>query len=160
LQHLLDLHATWDVVQCKRYDLARGPSLTEVGYADIQMGRDCSLPEGDYWRDFYNTPDWMKLPLYWKYVCSHALSLRTDVFKKVGWFKRCFIFYGFEDTELGYRLAQQNLKFHLSEAITYHLNHSDERSEFSNSNALRLQLLGHTARIFYHGTLNPKIYSD
>lgn len=86
--------------------------------------------------------------------------MKTSVFKQLGWFKKNYHFYGFEDTDLGYRFYLNGYKFHLSGEIVYHLYHSNERSEYKNSNLHRMLLLKKSARTFYLNHLDEKIYQN
>ncbi len=162
LRHLLKKHETYDVVQCQRPHLKKTISSIGTDYADIHPNRDCFVPEGGYWEDFYaeeREKGWANIEHSWKYVCTHTLSLPTDLFKKMGWFRKNYIFYGFEDTDLGYRLVREGHSLHLSECQVYHLYHRTQRSEFQNSAVLRHSLLRNTARIFYHHWLDPEIFT-
>ena len=73
----------------------------------------------------------------------------TDVFKKTGWFRKTFCYYGLEDTDLGWRLQNAGYTFHLNHQSVYHLHHSTLRSEFFNSAYRRHKLLKKTSEIFF-----------
>ena len=75
-----------------------------------------------------------------------------------GNFENNFIFYGFEDTDLGYKLS--HLKFKLNKKPVYHLFHLNSRSEFFNSKFIRNLLLARTAQIFFLLQLDQRIYSQ
>ena len=51
------------------------------------------------------------------------------------------------------------LRFRQSELKCLHLYHETERSEFSNSEYLRYELLKKSARIFFHNHLDTEIYT-
>lgn len=161
IKDLLRLHATHDVVQWRRdYLKQEVPSFT-VEYGAIQKSRDCFIPEGGYWERFYmeaTTHTWPELKDHWKYTCTYALSLRKDLFKDVGWFRKTYCFYGFEDTDLGLQLMRKGAQFYFYDVPVFHLFHETERSEFRNSFFHRQKLLKNTARIFYHNTLDPEAY--
>jgi GT2 family glycosyltransferase len=76
----------------------------------------------------------------------------------VGWFRKTFCFYGLEDTDLGWRLAQADCQFYLEQTPVYHLFHENVRSEFFNSSYRRQKLLKTTAEIFFYNNLSPDIY--
>ena len=64
----------------------------------------------------------------WHRIATPNLSIRKKYLEKVGGFSRDFVFWGFEDTDLGYRLSRSlKLKFIWDENIkVYHLKHSKE----------------------------------
>lgn len=158
LRDLIDKHKRHDVIQCKRLNLVRDKSDADIRFEEIDPAKDTFFTEGGYWEHFYSLKDWSKEPFFWKYTCTYGLSVPATLFKRVGWIRRGFVFYGFEDVELGYRLAKVGSRFHLNEMVTYHLFHRNERSEFHNSDYLRQMLLAKTAQIFYLGLLEPEIY--
>lgn len=158
LSDLIEKHKDYDVIQCKRYDLNRECSLRDPLYDEITPATDMNEKIDQYWMTFFKEKDWMAVPLYWKYTCTYGLSMESSVFKNIGWLKRNFIFYGFEDTDLGYRLALDGYKFYLNDVVTYHLYHENTRSEFFNNNYRREMLLSKTAKIFYLNILDPEIH--
>lgn len=158
LSELLLQHQDFDVIQCKRLNLTQEKSNTSIRYNDIDVRTDIFSTEDGYWDRFHSLSEWSSAPFFWKYTCTYGLSVPTALFKKVGWIKRGFVFYGFEDVELGYRLAHAGARFHLSPATTYHLFHKTERSEFRNSDYLRQSLLAKTAQIFYLGLLEKDVF--
>lgn len=158
LRDLIEKHRRYDVIQCKRLNLVREKSDADIRFEDIDPAKDTFFTEGGYWEHFYSLREWNKEPFFWKYTCTYGLSVPATLFKRVGWIRRGFVFYGFEDVELGYRLAKVGSRFHLNEMVTYHLFHRNERSEFHNSDYLRQMLLAKTAQIFYLGLLEPEIY--
>ena len=155
---LVEKHKKFDVIQCKRLNLVREKSNDVIRYDEINPSQDTFTTEGDYWERFYNLKDWSKAPFFWKYTCTYGLSVPARLFKRIGWIRRGFVFYGFEDVEFGYRLARVGARFHLNDMVTYHLFHKNERSEFHNSDYLRQSLLAKTAQIFYLNLLEPDIY--
>ncbi len=155
---LVDKHRSYDVVQCKRLNLVNAKSDHSIRYESIDPGKDTFSTENGYWEKFYLLEDWGKAPFFWKYTCTYGLSISARLFKRVGWIRRGFVFYGFEDVELGYRLSRVGARFHLNNMVTYHLFHKNERSEFRNSDFLRQSLLAKTAQIFYLGLLDPEIF--
>ncbi len=158
LTDLIEKHQHFDVIQCKRLNLVREKSDADISFEHIEATRDTFSTEDGYWEKFYSVKEWEKEPFFWKYTCTYGLSVPAKLFKRVGWIRKGFVFYGFEDVELGYRLAQVGSRFHLNETVTYHLFHKNERSEFHNSDFLRQALLAKTAQIFYLGRLEPEIF--
>jgi len=148
---------TVDLLQARRLNLSKDISAQEtVDYQAIMP--ENLIPDDSYWEDFNRLPSWEKVEHPWKYVCTHSLSIRKETLRKVGGFKNCFIFYGFEDTDFGYRLHKHGYRFYLLDTKVYHLFHKTSRSEFYNSNSLRHRVLGQTARIFYRNHLSDEIY--
>lgn len=158
LTDLIEKHRRYDVIQCKRLNLVREKSDADICFEQIDATKDTFSTEDGYWEKFYAVKEWDKEPFFWKYTCTYGLSVPAKLFKRVGWIRKGFVFYGFEDVELGYRLAQVGSRFHLNETVTYHLFHKNERSEFHNSDYLRQALLAKTAQIFYLGRLEPEIF--
>ena len=155
---LIQKHVHYDVIQCQRLNLTKDRSNEYIHYDAINPKKDIFHTDGGYWDEFHQFKDWGAVPFFWKYTCTYGLSMKLETFKKIGWIKRGFIFYGFEDTELGYRLAKAGYRFHLNDMVTYHLYHFDQRSEFGNAAYLRERLLGNTARIFYLNLLEPDVF--
>lgn len=158
LDDLVQKHRDYDVIQCKRLNLVSEKSNSAIRYDEIDPASDTFSTEDGYWERFYSTAVWGNEPFFWKYTCTYGLSVSARLFKRVGWIRRGFVFYGFEDVELGFRLARAGARFHLNEIVTYHLFHKNERSEFHNSDYLRQSLLAKTAQIFYLGLLEPEVF--
>jgi glycosyltransferase involved in cell wall biosynthesis len=159
LTHLLEKHHDTDVIQCVRLHLKNRRNNDRVEFPQIKQCADTFVLEGNYWGRFFATRDWMALPFFWKYTCTYALSLPTELFHRVGRFRRTYVFYGFEDTDLGYRLARAGARFRLDPAVTIHQWSAAERSEYGNSSIRRHQLLSKTAKTFYLNTLDPEIFT-
>ncbi len=159
-QILLDLQ-DGDLVQARRLYLKKEISSVGTNYQEVDKARDTYIPEGGYWHQFYSesTP-WNQRPVKWKYVCTYTLALSRELFLKAGWFRKNYHYYGFEDTDLGYRCVQLGAKLKLSEAEVLHLFHEDQRSEYKNSAIRRHLLLKKTAKIFFHNNLQTEIYRN
>lgn len=149
----------WDALQAKRIHLSRDASHLNFKYAGLDKERDI-IPDDPYWEAFLQTKDWHLLPYNWKYVCTHSFSVRRDTFWDVGGLKRNFIFYGFEDTDLGYRLVKSGYRLHLLDCEVLHMFHEDVRSEFMNLKSVRHTLLSRTAQIFYLHHFDEDIYEN
>ena len=149
----------WDALQARRVNLCQEASVETLEYNDVDESKDTILDEA-YWEEFIKIDNWHELPYNWKYVCTHSFSMRRDLFWKIGGLKRNFIFYGFEDTDLGYRLVKRGFKLHLLDRKVYHLFHENTRSEFLNLKSLRHSLLSRTAQIFYLHHLDEDIYEN
>lgn len=151
---------TWDALQAKRVNLTQSASRLDCDYYSVDPERDI-FPDESYWEEFIKKTDrWDELPYNWKYVCTHSFSMKKDLFWKLGGLKKNFIFYGFEDTDLGYRLVKRGYKLHLLDSRVYHLFHESARSEFMNLSSLRHNLLSRTAQIFYLHHLDEDIYEN
>ena len=161
LEKTLALHEQYEVVQWRRdYFHKKVPSI-RMRYEDVAETQHCYVPEGGYWHRFYEQAGekgWMQLADHWKYACTYGFSLKKSLFKDVGWFRKTFCFYGLEDTDLGWRLAQRKCSFHLEPTPVYHLFHENSRSEYFNSAYKRQKLLKSTAEIFFYNNLSPEIY--
>jgi len=85
------------------------------------------------------------------------LSIRRKYLEEVGGFDKDFVFWGFEDTDLGYRLGKKfNLGFIWDDRIkVYHLYHPREAGDKLND--LFAFKIG--ADIFYHKYLDEEIYN-
>ncbi len=156
-----ELHQQHDVVQWRRDYLSKSVDSFEAEYERIEPQRDCFIPEDGYWHAFYSEAQdktWPQVKDHWKYVCTYALSMSRQKFKDLGWFRKTYCFYGFEDTDLGLRLYHHQARFFFQNEAVYHLFHETGRSEYQNSNVLRQKLLKNTARIFFHNNLSPDIY--
>ncbi len=161
LKIVLEELEKFDLVQPRRDFLKKEISSESLEYDEINIKDDTFIPEGGYWHNFYQRGEkWNELSAPWKYVCTYGLSLKKDLFYEIGCFRKSYMFYGFEDTDLGYRLFKLKKTFHLSRAIIFHLNQRDERSEYSNSQFLRNILLSKTGRIFYRHYLSADIYQE
>jgi glycosyltransferase involved in cell wall biosynthesis len=86
-----------------------------------------SLPYYDDVRLESVGPD-LSLPVGWKYLFSHNFSVKKDVFEDAGGFAIDFgEKWGFEDVELGYRLALKGSQFFIdNQIILYHQPHIEQ----------------------------------
>lgn len=161
IAELLILHERYSVVQWRREYLKKDVPSFSINYKDVVKTRDCFVPEGGYWDDFYRKAaekSWSELPDYWKYTCTYGLSMPKILFKEAGWFRKTYCFYGCEDTELGLQLMRQGAHFYFHDVPVFHLFHETERSEYANSFFHRQKLLKNTAHIFYYNNLDSEVY--
>ena len=155
ISSVCQLMKTNKVIQHPRYHLS--PSAPS-NYKDINKAQHTFIKFNDYWENFYKTAEnWNKKKLPWKYISTNTLCLKAKLFKQVGAFRKNYTCWGFEDTDLGYRLYQSGIKFKLSPIETYHL---FRPSEFSNSETLRQELLGISALTFFHNTHDLSSYEE
>lgn len=138
---------TEDVIQHPRYHLVKS---APVEYSQIDKNKHSFIKGSGYWEDFYRTAhNWNQKKLAWKYISTNTLCLKKSAFNQVGRFRKNYTCYGFEDTDLGYRLYQAGFRFKLNPVDTYHLFRS---SEFLDSELLRRRLLGFSANVFFHNS--------
>lgn len=149
----------WDAIQAKRINLSQAASNLKFEYDEMNPEKDL-IPDEPYWEEFIQQKDWHLIPYNWKYVCTHSFSMKRDLFWKIGGLKKNFIFYGFEDTDLGYRLVKGGYRLHLLDVKVLHMFHENTRSEFMNLKSLRHSLLSRTAQIFYLHNLDEDIFNN
>ncbi len=140
-----------DVLQFPRAHIRQEKSNGQTRYENVEP-RDAYIEEEEYWRPFFDAPDWMKLEKFWKYTCTYGLAMRKRDFLDAGRFCRTYVSYGFEDTELGYRLARMGRRFKVVPLQLLHLT-SYSTSEYQFSKKKRHLLLRRTAKQFFLNTL-------
>lgn len=147
-----------DILQFQRYHIHQELSRTGPSYQQIIKARDTYVEESSYWSQLFNSTDWMQMPFYWKYTCTYALGLSRKNFYEIGLFKKYYISYGFEDTDLGYEAHKRGLRFRLVQTPLYHLTAYDQM-QYKNSASKRLELLRVTAELFFLQHLDRDIYT-
>ncbi|MBC7742198.1 MAG: glycosyltransferase [Bdellovibrionaceae bacterium] len=147
----------YDLIQFERHHIHQNISLLNPRYQDIELKKQTYIEESVYWSQLFKAPRWMDLPNYWKFTCTYALGLKKKDFLAVGRFKKYYVSYGFEDTDLGYELFLRNKKCSLIKTPLLHLT-SYNHMQYKNSHVQRLKLLRKTAGLFYLQHLNPEIY--
>lgn len=152
VSHVRDgLFQNVDVLQFIRHHIDPEKSVVRPLYHEVGSS-DLSIEESSYWRHFFECSSWMSLKNYWKYTCTYALVMRAQDFWECGGFSENFLTYGFEDTQLGYRLACLGKKFQLSAVKVYHL--SDElKGRFGKSLAIQ-----RSAKIFFLNHMEPQLF--
>lgn len=99
-----------------------------------------------YWEDFNQSAESRLAALNgWKYVCSHTLALHQDDWRRFGGFAWPFQSYGYEDTELGYRLERAGLRRELAGGESAHF---DSRTE-KESPTMRRKALANSGEVFF-----------
>lgn len=150
-----------DLLQIQRFDLTKEFTLSGLPIQETHPEKDIVYKGREYWYDFFKQgARWNELKNPWKYVCTYGLSLKKEVLDKLGGIRTNYIYYGFEDTDFGYRLWKAGGRLGLSSVEAYHQFHFDARSEFKNSNRLRRKLMNKTGQIFYLNNLNPILYQE
>ena len=152
-------HKTADLVFLKRYHLKPKAPIEDLFSAYKDLKDFYYIEDKKYWGNFYKKGfDQVKCP--WKYICTYGLSLLKKDFEKIGAFGKSFVFYGFEDIDLGYRMFKQNKKFLLSDIEVYHQAPAFTPKGNWNSFLLRQRQLAKTAKIFFYRHLDPEIYKE
>lgn len=146
-----------DLIQFQRYHIHQAVSLKNPCYDSINIKTQTYIEEQNYWSHFFNSNDWSLLPNYWKYTCTYALGLKKNDFYRIGRFKKYYVSYGFEDTDIGYRMFKLNKKFKLIKTPLMHLTAYD-KMQYQNSAFKRVKLLKKTCALFYLQHLNQDIF--
>lgn len=155
---MLDLEG-YDVVQTRRLMLKSEASSPQTRVQQLRRYRDV-YPEDSYWEDFKKAAHWMPIFNFWKYTCTYSLTLRKSLFQSAGWFCPTFPNYGFEDTDLGYRLAKMGATFKLSSLEVFHLYPRRQDFNFHVDQERRTSALAHSARIFYSHHLDDRVFRE
>ena len=158
LNQLEKEHLKADVVQLKRYHL-KNPMDADSFFSDPDdLKKNSYIEEKNYWGAFYKKGFKNSSPP-WKYVCTYGLSISKKDFMKQGRFSTNFTGYGFEDTDLGYRLHKARKTLFLSDIHCYH--QPPERNRREHKSFLkRHSQLAKTAKIFFYNHLDPEIYEQ
>lgn len=157
---LFEEHKKFDVVQIQRLYLTKS-STEKIMQFELIEKPEIFHPDGGYWKSFFHdSRPWMEMKDFWKYACTYGLSVKAEFFKSVNGFRSTFNSYGFEDTDLAFKLFKAGASFHKSSLEAYHLWHPPLRSEYQNSEMKRSQLLQKTGRIFFQHCLDPDVYDS
>ncbi|MCB0363446.1 MAG: hypothetical protein KDD35_12020, partial [Bdellovibrionales bacterium] len=159
LSDLIKKMESFDIIQGRRLFLNEEVSNRLTSYELIDTEID-TYAEDPYWDAFQKTEDWNSLHNHWKYTCTHSLAVRKADFKRLGWFRKTFLFYGFEDVDLGYRFAKDGARFLLNDKAIFHLHPPPSQSEYERSPARRQTILAKTCRIFFHHSLDEAAFND
>lgn len=158
---LLDLNKCFechDVIQYVRHHILPEKSNSYVTADTLNLKRDLYIEEETYWGPYFRHPKWSDMDFFWKYTCTYCLAVKREDFFAVGRFRRAFVSYGFEDTDLGYRLYKRGLRFHLSKLVTLHLTPPPKNMNSGGSEYKRFLALSKTAKIFFLSNLDTEIY--
>lgn len=148
-----------DLVQLKRYHLKKFIPLEQLSFDWNKMKSIAFIEDKNYWKPFYEKGfEGMACP--WKYTCTYGLSLLKKEFLNQGRFGRTFLYYGFEDTDLGYRLFKSGKKLLLSRIKCYHQFVPGNRQEDRKNTLKRHFLLAKTAKIFFYRHMDPLIFEE
>lgn len=148
-----------DVIQYVRHHIKPDKSTSYVNQKTLDLTKDVYIEEESYWGPYFNHNKWSEMPYFWKYTCTYCLALSKKDFFSVGRFRRAFVSYGFEDTDLGYRLFKKGLRFHLSKLATLHLTPPIQSMNSGGYQYKRFLALSKTAKIFFLSNLDLEIYN-
>ncbi len=146
-----------DLIQFQRFHIQQRHSLQNPSYHAIHRDLHTYIEEKRYWSQLFFCQSWDQLENHWKYTCTYALGIKKSDFLKCGRFKKYYVSYGFEDTDLGYEMHRLNKRFKLIARPLYHLTAYD-KMQYQNSQAQRLNLLKKTARLFFRQHLDLNIF--
>lgn len=148
-----------DVVQFVRKHIPHSLSSEVCAYQELLSSSQLYFEESKYWKTLFECSKWEDLPDYWKYTCTYALGIRKEKFLSMGRFRRNFIRYGLEDTDLGYRLFQSGAKFTLNKTTLLHLTAQPDVSQSFAFKIKKMNRIAPTAKTFYKLHLDSQIYS-
>lgn len=149
---------TNDIIQFQRFHINQELSKINPAYNNITLKTDTYIEEKQYWSELFFCENWSDLPNYWKYTCTYALGIKKDKFLEMGLFKKYYISYGFEDTDIGYEAFKKNYKFKFIKIPLLHLTAYD-KMQYRNSFSKRFKLLSVTAELLYLQHLDKDIYN-
>ncbi|MNT57430.1 hypothetical protein D3C72_1947940 [compost metagenome] len=124
-------------------------------HKNFNIYEDTQLSWGGHWEQFYR--DWSAEPHIWRWTSTYCLCLPRDVFMALGGFHRAFRCYGFEDTELGYRLHKADFRLQILDTDAYHLPVALGRSEYQAEPARKQQILRQSFQVLLRATLDPQM---
>lgn len=149
--------ATNDLIQFQRFHIHQQISQTDPSYQQLDKKNDTYTEEPWYWSTLYNCQQWSSLKNYWKYTCTYALGIKKEDFLKIGRFKKYYVSYGFEDTDLGFEMHKLKKNFKLVKTPLFHLTAYDQ-IKHKNSVIQRMRLLLKPSALFYLQHLDPQIF--
>lgn len=158
LEGLLKEMEIHDVIQSPRFHIRpdKSSQWTEVSKLSA---KDLYIEEKDYWQPFFESSSWDQISHFWRYTCTYTLAVKRQDLEEVGAFREVFQSYGFEDTELGYRLAKAKKKFYLWKKNVFHLTPPRFKARYAHSIAIKHVLLSKTAKVFFLSTLDLEVFS-
>lgn|GEM_PF-6910013 len=148
-----------DVVQFKRLHIPRDLSSEATRYLDLLNSQDLYIEESQYWSQLFEADRWEQLKDHWKFCCTYGLGLKKSLFQSVGRIRRNFIQYGFEDTDLGYRLSRFGARMVLNKTPLLHLSSRVDDSQTFWYQAKKRKQLRPMAKNFYALNMDPHLYS-
>lgn len=155
LEQLPPLLGQYDLIQAKRLNFR--PRANQVSAESFEKLEGTYEPDEGFLSALDQMP-WQEVQNKWKYVCTYCLCMKREHFYKLGWFRKSFCSYGFEDSELGYRFYKADAKFYYIKTPVLHFEPSVGRSEYKNSMLKKRRLLGHSAQTFYFLHPDEEVY--
>ncbi len=146
-----------DILQFSRLHLTQKISKKNPPFSAINFKTDTYIEEKNYWTQLFDSKNWPELKNHWKFTCTYALGLSKANFYDCGRFKRHFVSYGLEDTDLGFLMSKKHKKFKLIQKPILHLTNYSSM-QYQNSKFIRDQLLRKTAKLFYLDHLDSEIF--
>lgn len=147
----------FDLIQFSRLHIKQVNSQKNPSFSQVDIKNQTYIEEEHYWNQLFTTEDWNKMDFFWKYTCTYALGISKADFYDCGRFKRHFVSYGFEDTDIGFRMSRKKKKFKLIPKPLLHLTNYSTM-QYQNSKFLRDQLLRKTSKLLYLDNLDAEIY--
>lgn len=147
-----------DVIQFKRLHIPPTLSTEKTDYQKLLENPALYIEESNYWSQLFESEDWMKIQDHWKMTCTYALAIEKTLFDQMGRFRRNFIRYGFEDTDLGFRLSRKKCRFYLEKTPLLHLTKSDENTQSWFFKIKKMNRIKKMAQVFYMIHLDSKIF--
>ena len=157
IQTVINEFKASDVLQFSRSHITQKNSLKNPRFSQIDDKEQTYIEDEKYWNQLFNTKNWNHLHHHWKYTCTYALGMSKSDFYDCGRFKRHFVSYGFEDTDLGFRLYKKNRKFKLIQKPLLHLTNYSSM-QYQNSKFMRDQLLRKTSKLLFLDHLDLEIF--
>ena len=155
---VLDSLEKSDVVQFVRKHIPFEQSSETSSYSELINSSHLYYEEAQYWESLFECSDWQNLSDHWKYTCTYALGIKKDLFLSIGRFRRNFIRYGLEDTDLGFRLYRAGAQFFLNKTPLLHLTPKPDTSQSFVFRIKKINRIAPTAQVFYKLHLDPIIY--
>lgn len=152
--------ANKDILMPRRWQLSQRSS--EVLKENFSIEEDVVLLRGGHWENFQLTHlhKFGPFNLPWVWISTFCLCIKKSAFTKVGGFCPTFLSYGFEDTELAYRLSKQGWSFGMLDEDVFHLHQGDDRSEYKNSLETKKEVLKRSAWTFVANHPNAEVFEE
>lgn len=149
-----------EYVMPQRWQLSENASAKiDLRYSEIVFDRDVILSPGAHWESFqHETHHWPSKEFFWKWASSFCFATKRATLERSGLFNRTFVSYGFEDTELAYRIMINKGVFQLLETKTYHLYQPASHSEYQNNLKAKERLLKISADRFFRHHPRKEVY--
>lgn len=156
---VIDASARQTLLQAKRWQLSSDLPTQDIAYEEFS--KNCIDSKNGYWEEFQrSSKNWNQIPAKWRYVSTFFLSLNKQDFENLGWFRKNYIHYGCEDTDLGVRADQKGFSFRSLDLDVFHLPPGKERSEFRLDEKIKKNLLVDAFIQLYRNTLSEEVFEE